>query len=152
MKRLWRFYGISRRTHMDRVNHAIRSRNMSRIRSRGNLTTEKRLRAYLVRSGITGWQLHCSLLAGNPDFVFSEIRLAVFVDGCFWHGCPKCGHTPKSNRRYWAQKLKRNQNRDKKVSWELRRIGWHVLRLWEHEVRLDPASAISRISAIARQH
>jgi len=137
---------------MDRILPATRSRNMSRIRSQGNLTTEKRLRAYLVREGVRGWKLHSSIVIGNPDFIFPKRQVAIFVDGCFWHGCPRCGHMPKSNRRYWSQKLNRNQRRDRIVSRKLRKIGWMVIRLWEHQVRLSPAVAVAKIEAVARKH
>jgi len=137
---------------MDKVSRATRSRNMSRIRSRGNLTTEKRFRAYLVRFRISGWRLQGSLLPGCPDFIFPRQRIAVFVDGCFWHGCPRCGHRPKSNRRYWSPKLTQNRERDIKVSREIRKHGWHVLRIWEHEIRLNPSHSISRLRSLIWRH
>lgn len=136
---------------MDKVSRATRSRNMSRIRSRGNLTTEKRFRAFLVRSGISGWQLQGTLLPGCPDFIFPRQRIAVFVDGCFWHGCPRCGHRPKSNHRYWFNKLTRNRKQDIKVSCEIRKHGWDVIRIWEHEIRQDPSHAISRVQSLLRK-
>lgn len=136
---------------MDRIDPATRSRNMARIRSRGNYTTEKRLRAYLMRSRISGWELHCTDLAGSPDFVFTGRRLVVFVDGCFWHGCPKCGHVPRSNTKYWSNKLERNQDRDKRITAELRASGWTVLRLWEHEIKSSPDQAIRRIKLHTKQ-
>ena len=136
---------------MDRISQASRSRNMSKIRSRGNLTTEKRFRAQLVRARISGWQLQSSLLPGRPDFLFPKQRIAVFVDGCFWHGCPRCGHRPKSNRRYWTPKLTHNRERDIKVSREIRTHGWHVLRIWEHEIRMNPSRAISRLQLLIRK-
>jgi DNA mismatch endonuclease (patch repair protein) len=67
------------------------------------------------------------------------------VDGCFWHGCPLCGHIPKSNRRYWSPKLLRNKKRDRSVSQALNRRGWAVVRFWEHEIRENPVLAISRL-------
>src|ERR1019366_10470136 len=93
-----------------------RSRNMAAVRSRGNLSTEKALRFRLVRSGISGWRLCPADLSGKPDFVFDDARLAVFVDGCYWHGCPKCYRPPASNKGFWSLKFKRNKARDRKVS------------------------------------
>lgn len=81
---------------MDRVSPSTRSRNMSKIRSAGNKTTEKRLRAYLIRSRLSGWHIHGSDLIGRPDFIFPKQKVAVFVDGCFWHACPRCAAYPKN--------------------------------------------------------
>lgn len=69
----------------------------------------------------------------KADIVFTRRRLAVFVDGCFWHGCPTHGHTPKANTHYWAPKLERNRDRDARVTAALEADGWKVLRIWEHE-------------------
>jgi DNA mismatch endonuclease (patch repair protein) len=69
----------------------------------------------------------------KADIVFTRSRIAVFVDGCFWHGCPEHGNTPKANTGYWGPKLARNKQRDKRVSNELRADGWSVIRIWEHE-------------------
>jgi DNA mismatch endonuclease (patch repair protein) len=71
---------------------------------------------------------------GKPDFVFRHVRLAVFVDGCFWHGCPRCYRRPKSNRRFWDEKMAYNRDRARLVNRELRRRGWQILRIWEHDL------------------
>lgn len=73
-----------------------RSRTMAAIRGKHNRTTELRLKMALIRRGIKGWKLHASELPGKPDFYFKNKRLAVFVDGCYWHGCPRCGHIPEN--------------------------------------------------------
>jgi len=99
----------------------------------------------LVRAGISGWKMHARELPGNPDFCFPEAQVAVFVDGCFWHGCPRCGHIPKSNREYWTKKIDRNKDRDNRISLELRENGWQVVRIWEHELEND-SDVVSRIS------
>lgn len=117
----------------------IRSKTMSAIRGRGNKTTEVRLRMCLVGMGLSGWSLHAKCIPGSPDFVFEHARVAVFIDGCFWHGCPKCGHIPKTNRTFWAAKIARNRERDKMTSARLRRRGYAVLRYWEHEIQQDIA-------------
>jgi DNA mismatch endonuclease (patch repair protein) len=80
----------------------------------------------------------------KADVVFTRARLAVFVDGCFWHGCPEHGNTPKANTAYWGPKLERNRQRDEILSRELRADGWSVVRIWEHEP-LD--QALDRIVA-----
>ena len=110
-----------------------RSEIMSRVRGRGNKTTELALLSIFRRHGITGWRRHLPLF-GNPDFVFRKCKLAVFVDGCFWHGCPKHGTKPMSNKAFWAAKLARNKSRDLLVIRTLRRQGWRVMRVWQHEL------------------
>lgn len=73
-------------------------------------------------------------LAGTPDIVFPGARLAVFIDGCFWHGCRKHSHMPKSNVAYWKKKFRGNKERDVRVNRKLKRQGWRVLRVWEHDI------------------
>lgn len=106
---------------------------MSRIRSHGNLATELRFVRLLKQSGIVGWRRHYQLI-GKPDFVFTKFRLAIFVDGCFWHGCPRCYREPKSNRIFWRNKIEANRKRAATVKRELRKFGWRVFRIWQHEL------------------
>lgn len=132
-----------------------RSLVMAAIRSKGNKDTELRLAAIFRSMQITGWRRHI-MLPGRPDFTFSRERLTVFVDGCFWHGCPKHGRNPLSNRSYWLPKLIRNKRRDAEVKRALSKRGWSVLRLWEHDLA-DPSRASARvrralIRALTRLH
>jgi DNA mismatch endonuclease (patch repair protein) len=106
---------------------------MARIRGIGNKDTELRLIALMRATRITGWRRNSTLI-GKPDFVFPKLRLAVFVDGCFWHGCPIHGTKPKQNAEFWLTKIARNQTRDRLVNRTLRKTGWRVLRIWEHEL------------------
>jgi DNA mismatch endonuclease, patch repair protein len=122
---------------------AVRSRTMGAIRARNNKTTEKVLRMALVRAGKRGWVLHATL-PGRPDFFFQKQKVAVFVDGCFWHGCKKCGHVPKTRSEFWRAKIKRNKQRDSNVTAQLERMGLEVIRVWEHELR-DVAAIMSRL-------
>jgi DNA mismatch endonuclease (patch repair protein) len=78
---------------------------------------------------------------GRPDFIFPAARLAIFVDGCFWHGCPIHGALPRTNRAFWRDKLARNKARDQQVNRALRRLGWKTMRLWQHELRSSSAVA-----------
>jgi len=110
------------------------ARIMKGVRGKGNRTTEVRFRAALVAAGIRGWQLHVRGIAGSPDFFFPREQLAVFVDGCFWHGCERCGHIPRKNRQFWQAKIDRNRERDRRNAARLRHQGVSVLRFWEHEV------------------
>ncbi len=111
-----------------------RSQIMSRVKGRGNLLTELRLIKVFRAYGFVGWRRNAALF-GKPDFVFSKYRVAVFVDGCFWHGCPKHGTVPKDNRTFWKAKLDRNIKRDVRVTKELKKLGWKPLRIWQHELK-----------------
>jgi len=112
---------------------AKRSEVMSRIRGHGNKDTEIALAKLLRRNRIVGWRRNLSVF-GRPDFIFPKHKLAIFVDGCFWHGCPKHGTQPKGNRAFWKNKFVRNMARDRLVTRTLRAQGWQVLRIWEHEL------------------
>src|SRR5208283_2270871 len=104
----------------DVFSKAKRSEVMSRIRSRGNKDTELALAKLFRRYNITGWRRNQPLF-GKPDFVFPKFKLAIFVDGCFWHGCPKHATKPKNNRAFWYRKLSANKARDRLVNAALRR-------------------------------
>mgnify|MGYP001002978315 CR=1 FL=1 len=117
----------------DVFSKAKRSDVMSRIRSRGNKATELALMKLLRRQRITGWRRHATLM-GRPNFMFRKERVVIFVDGCFWHGCPKHATQPASNRAFWKRKFARNKARDRLVARSLRNAGWRVLRVWEHEL------------------
>lgn len=123
-----------------------RGQLMSRVRSTGNKTTEKRLASFLRESGLTGWRRHQSL-PGRPDFVWPKIKLAVFVDGCFWHG-HNCGRniTPRTNPGAWSEKIEGNQARDRRASRLLRQKGWSVIRIWECRLAKAPSLCVSRIA------
>jgi DNA mismatch endonuclease (patch repair protein) len=128
---------------MDTWTKRKRSEVMRLVRSRGNLTTELRLISFFRAHRITGWRRN-QKLPGKPDFVFHEQRVCVFVDGCFWHGCPACYRRPASNRAYWDAKAQRNRTRDRRVNRELRKAGWRVLRIWEHELAAENEARLLR--------
>lgn len=111
-----------------------RSKAMGAIKSRGNRTTEVPFRLALVRRRIRGWKMHFGIGGARPDFYFPDYKLAVFIDGCFWHGCPKCGHTPKTNTSFWRKKIELNKQRDCRDCLSLKMSGIQVQRFWEHEI------------------
>lgn len=111
-----------------------RSDIMSKVRGRGNEATEQVLARLFRAKKIKGWRRHADVF-GKPDFVFPSARLAVFVDGCFWHGCPQHGTVPVTNHAFWSQKLDRNRARDRLVNRTLTRKGWRVIRIWQHELK-----------------
>lgn len=117
----------------DRVPPHKRSQIMAKIRSEGNRSTELALASLFRRAGIKGWRRHVPL-PGKPDFAFPRLRVAVFVDGCFWHGHKHRCRLPSANRAYWSRKIERNRARDQAVNKVLRDMGWRVIRIWEHLV------------------
>ena len=127
---------------------AARSANMRASRGHGNRTTEWRLRGALVSAEIKGWSIKTTELCGRPDFVFLKEKLVVFADGCFWHGCPECGHTPKTRRSFWAAKIERNKARDRSVSRILRSAGFVVLRLRECQIKRQLNRCVARIKRL----
>ena len=118
---------------------------MSKVRSKNNATTEKRFRAFLIMNGISGWILHPKEIIGKPDIYFTEYSLAIFLDGCFWHGCPKCGHIPKTNTKFWHAKIQRNIERDKEINKKLRKQGIKIIRFWEHDIITKPIHCIHKV-------
>ena len=124
---------------MDTLTPQQRKRVMAR--NRGRTRPEKRLGSALWKRGhryLTGDGYKARFgkaLAGNPDVVFTRKRLVVFMDGCFWHGCPECGRTAKQNGVFWRRKFEKNRERDGRVTATLRGEGWAVLRVPEHTVR-----------------
>ena len=130
---------------------------MARFRGRGNKATELSLLTILRERSIRGWHRHVRIrlkfdlsLKGKsrlsvkehgrcpvccrPDFVFALEKVVIFVDGCFWHRCPRHHRCPVTNKSYWKEKIARNVERDRLVRVALRRSGWRVLQIWEHEL------------------
>ena len=153
---------------------ARRSEVMARIRGRGNKATELALVRLLRLHRITGWRRQVEIRGGaallrgpnvtaarqrrptfrvRPDFVFPKWRLAVFVDGCFWHGCSKHGTQPANNRAFWRCKFAANKTRDRLVTRTLRRQGWRVLRIWEHKLtRKNQGRLLRKFSRVLTPH
>ncbi len=126
-----------------------RSEVMSRILSRGNKETELAMLRILRQNRISGWRRNLPLV-GKPDFTFKKEKLVLFVDGCFWHGCPRCYRRPHSKRKYWDAKLERNKRRDRMVARFLRRSGWRVVRFWHHELKHEKRIATCIQQLLAR--
>ncbi len=132
---------------IDRLTKAQRSAHMSKVKSKGNRSTELRVLGKLVRERVCGWTRHPKNITGNPDFVFPKLRIVLFVDGCFWHGCPHCKrNTPFTRSHFWAEKINGNQRRDKRNTKLLRQQGFQVIRIWEHE--LDTKVWFDRLRAV----
>ena len=123
-----------------------RKLNMSRVRGK-NTGPEIKLRKLLWSRGIRGYRIHHNLL-GKPDIVFTKKRVAIFIDGCFWHKCPVCFQEPETRKEFWMKKIQSNIDRDAKVDEQLKNNGWTVIRIWEHEIRKEPEKAIKKIIAL----
>jgi DNA mismatch endonuclease, patch repair protein len=110
---------------------------------------ELELRSLLHRRGLR-FRVHALLpgLRRRSDIVFTRARVAVFVDGCFWHGCPEHGSWPKQNADWWREKIEANQRRDRDTDARLKAAGWTVIRVWEHD---DPTRAADRIVEVVRR-
>lgn len=120
----------------DTFSREERSRIMAKIRSRGNAATELRFIEILRKHKISGWRRGVELF-GKPDFVFPSKKLAVFIDGDFWHGNPRKFRLPKSNLSYWEEKILRNRRRDRQVNRFLRKKGWKVCRFWQSSLKSE---------------
>jgi DNA mismatch endonuclease (patch repair protein) len=118
-----------------------------RTMPRKDTAVEMALRRELHRLGVR-YRLHPRHLPGTPDIALTRARLAVFVDGCFWHRCPEHGTSPKNNSRWWASKLDENVARDRRKDRQLEELGWLPVHVWEHE---DPAVAAAKIARVWRE-
>ena len=116
---------------------------MAAIRGHGNRSTELTLARILRSNGLVGWRRHAAL-PGKPDYVFSSEKVVIFLDGCFWHGCPRCYKQPRTNAAFWSEKIRSNRARDRKVCKQLRLVGWAVLRIWEHALTPHNEGSIVR--------
>ena len=119
---------------MDRYSKQKRSEVMSAVKSKGT-KLENKFKLELDARRIKGYKQNCMEIYGHPDFVFKKAKLAVFLDSCFWHGCPKHLRMPASHQGYWQDKVALNRKRDHVVSKELINEGWHVIRIWEHSLK-----------------
>ena len=129
---------------VDTFDKGKRSEVMAKVRSRGNASTELTFMRLLRSNGFKGWRRHLPI-TGKPDFSFPKAKLAIFVDGCFWHGCPHCYSVPQSSKAFWRAKLSKNKARDLIVNSQLRSEGWKVIRVWECQLK-KPAIFLRRIT------
>jgi DNA mismatch endonuclease (patch repair protein) len=113
-------------------------------------SAEIALRRALRKEGLAGYRVNLRKLPGAPDVAFTRWRVVVFVDGAFWHGHPRKFPEARMSE-YWRKKIERNRRRDRRVSRELRTIGWQVLRFWDFEVEENPSRAVRKIRSVLRQ-
>lgn len=120
----------------DNLKPVDRQKAMRAVKGKGT-TPERRLFAMLAGMRLKGWRKNAADITGKPDVVFSQEHVVIFVDGCFWHGCPHCQRKlkPDSNRQYWERKINRNIELAKSYNQKLLENGWTVIRIWEHELK-----------------
>ena len=128
---------------MDKMTKDQRSHCMSQIKSK-NTKPEIVFRKAIWEAKIRGYRLSSKVI-GKPDLFFPKIGIAVFIDGCFWHKCPKCFKKPKSEQDYWNKKIKRNVKRDAEINQKLCNNNIRVLRFWEHDIRNNIEACVSSL-------
>jgi len=128
----------------DKITLEQRRKTMQSIRSQSKLENE--VSKLLWKEGYR-FRKNVKTLFGTPDISIKKYKVVIFIDSCFWHVCEIHGHLPKTNSDFWEKKLRKNQERDMKVSTYYKENGWHILRVWEHEIKLDPILTIKKISA-----
>lgn len=120
---------------VDNLTPEDRKKTMRAVKGKGT-RLERRLFAMLAGMGLKGWRKNANDILGKPDAVFPANKVAIFIDGCFWHGCPICNRKlPETNREYWSKKINRNVELAKYHNQKLADDGWSVIRIWEHEVK-----------------
>jgi len=119
---------------MDTFSKEKRSQIMSRVQSGKNRSTELKAIKIFKEIGINGWRRNYPV-KWKPDFVFLKYKIAVFIDGCFWHGCKQHCRMPNSNISYWKEKIEKNKSRDIKVNQTFINRGWRLIRIWEHDLK-----------------
>ncbi|MBI2054333.1 MAG: very short patch repair endonuclease [Candidatus Staskawiczbacteria bacterium] len=118
----------------DKITKKERSSLMAKIKSK-ETKLEKDFRKLLWKDGFR-YRKNSSKHFGKPDIVVASKNLVVFIDSCFWHGCKKHCRIPEANREYWVKKINGNRNRDKKVNVYYKKIGWKIIRIWEHNLKI----------------
>lgn len=128
---------------MDVFSHEKRSEVMAKVKSKGNKSTEVAFECILRNHKIHGWRKHFTAF-GNPDFALPKLKIAIFVDGAFWHGHPD-QKMPENNSDFWFKKINQNKIRDRKVNRMLRSKGWSVIRFWDFDVKKRPLHCVRRL-------
>lgn len=128
----------------DNVSKEKRSAIMSKVRSKDS-KIEIEFRKALWNKGFR-YSKNSRKYFGKPDMVLMKHKTVIFIDSCFWHGCKKHCRPPSTNKKYWIEKIERNKKRDKEVSHHYRKIGWRVIRIWEHQIMKDKAKIVKKIT------
>lgn len=128
----------------DNLTTEDRKKTMRAVKGKGT-KLERRVFAMLAGMSLKGWRKNADYIIGKPDIIFPHEQVAIFVDGCFWHGCPHCQRKlPQTNREYWQQKINRNIELAEQNNQKLANDGWRVIRVWEHELNSSSERRIFR--------
>jgi len=131
---------------MDVLTKKQRSYCMSQIKNK-DTKIELNFRKYIYKKNLRGYRIKNKII-GKPDLYFPRKKIAVFIDGCFWHKCPKCYKKPKSNIKFWEKKIRENKKRDKAVNRAIKKSGMKLLRFWEHQVKKNPEACFVKIKSL----
>lgn len=112
-----------------------RSEVMATVKSKNSKI--ERIVAKTLKDKSLRYRLHSKVLPGKPDFYFTKLKTVIFVDSCFWHGCRYHGTKPQTNSEFWENKIARNKARDREVNLIYKKMGWKVIRIWEHQIFFD---------------
>lgn len=135
---------------MDVFDKKKRSQIMKAVKSKGTKFEERVFKA-LRKRGLR-FRTNVANLPGKPDIAIKKYKVVIFLDSCFWHGCPLHCRIPKSNTEYWKKKIERNRKRDELITKNYKKQGWGILRIWEHELKEDFDKTIDIIEAFIKQH
>lgn len=134
---------------VDVVSKKKRSQIMSSVRSK-ETKIEIVFRKALWKEGFR-YRKNVAKCFGKPDLVLKKYGAVIFVDSCFWHGCKRHCRLPEANKSYWINKIARNRKRDKEVNKHYRKMGWNVIRVWEHDINKDLSNTIERTIRLLRR-
>ena len=129
---------------VDNLSRQKRSKVMASIRGK-NTCPELAIRKILWSKGYR-YRIHDKTVPGTPDVVMKTNKVSIFIDGCFWHGCRKCYKEPKTNTKFWREKIQNNKKRRSKIKKMLRNQGWKILEYWEHQVNVEPKHVVDDIT------
>jgi len=135
---------------MDAFDKEKRSQIMRAVKSKGT-RLEQRVFKALRKRGLK-FRTNVANLPGKPDIAIKKYKIVIFLDSCFWHGCPLHCRMPKSNVEYWQKKIERNKRRDALITENYKKMGWNVLRIWEHELKENFEKTIDKIERFIKEH
>lgn len=135
---------------MDTFNKEKRSQIMRAVKSKGTKLEQKVFKA-LRKRGLK-FRTNVANLPGKPDIAIKKYKIVIFLDSCFWHGCPLHCRMPKSNIEYWQKKIEQNKIRDALITENYKKMGWNVLRIWEHELKENFEKTIDKIERFIKEH
>ena len=130
---------------------SLKVSNVMKANKRTDTKPERLMKKVLENVKLTGYKTNVSALPGSPDIVYPKYKIVIFVNGCFWHHCPRCyPNLPKTHTAFWNRKFIRNEERDIKRKLQLERMGWKVFIFWEHDINRNPNKLAMRVLKYAK--